>query len=675
MATPRFYVHILEPDVYVPCYDVVYDRLTVDDFVNIGKLSVISFEDISDIGYTESSSNILAPNNLVDEVGYESVISDFFGNARFETVDDYRINFTKQYNGENLNGQTAATSLGSYPTEYRIRLTNKVGSNDDVKICFAKAYASYDYVDLYVIESSGAFSSQVTWCFSNSRWAATYYKIQIGTDPHIKKYDAPPKKLVNFYRSTPPRDEKIVLERGQSIEIGFTAVYEGTEGEPYTGTVTWNNPYPDEISISGNTITVSETARNPSIQLTAYPSEHEEGDTLYDFVVINVSNPLGVYDTGGITGGQNQTGGGGSYGRLPDGSIEQSDTIDIPNGTVASPATATGFFTRYLADTNTISTFGRWLWTTDLGLQVAKAVISLIYGDPAQSVISLMSYPFNIASLPGVLQSTGNIIWGNFNSNIVSDVLNSQASQIDWGTIQLSEYWGNFLDYSPHTKVSLYLPWGTGFVDLDPGECLPGTLNVKTNIDFSKGSCVHNVIGNGNLIGSFAGQCAQQIPVLSSDFASKVAGLVTAAAAGISASAVGGAGVLAEAAMGFPNATISGGDDKVLASFSDAKRAAGRIATTSLAINRHPVNVTRNGGFTDGSAALGCQYPYVIISRPKQSMPEQYGSHFGYPSNIYRQLGTLRGYTEVGEIHLEGIPATDAELSELDRILKGGVIF
>lgn len=484
-----------------------------------------------------------------------------------------------------------------------------------------------------------------------------------------------PSKIINFFRSTPPRDEEIVLERGQSIEVGFTAVYEGTEGEPYTGTVIWNNPYPEEISISGNTITVSETARNPSVQLTAYPSEHEEGDTLYDFVVINVSNPLGVYDTGGTTGGQNQTGGGGAYGKLPDGSVEQSDIIDIPSGTVASPATSTGFFTRYLADTNTLATFGNWLWTTDFGLQVAKAVISLIYGDPAQSVISLMSYPFNISRLPGIVQATGNIIWGNFNSGISSAVLSNQAAQIDWGTIQLSEYWGNFLDYAPHTKVSLYLPWGTGFVDLDPGECLPGQLSVKTNVDFSKGSCVHNVFGNGNLIGSFAGQCAQQIPILSSDYASKVAGLVTAAAAGISAGAVGGAGVLAEAAMGYPNATISGGDDKVMTAFSDAKKTAGKIATTSLAINRHPVHISRNGGFTDGSAALGCQYPYVIISRPKQSMPVQYGSHYGYPSNIYRKLGTLTGYTEVGEIHLEGIPATDAELSELDRILKGGVIF
>ena len=480
------------------------------------------------------------------------------------------------------------------------------------------------------------------------------------------------KTVVNFFRSTPPLNEDIVLERGQSIEVGFTIVYEGEEGVPYTGEVIWENSTPDVVRVEGNTITALDDTTGWFGSLTAICGEYPD----FSFPVgVTVSNPLGIYDKGGTTGGVNQTGGGGSYGKLPDGSIEQSDPIDIPNGTVASPATATGFFTRYLADTNTISTFGRWLWTTDLGLQVAKAVISLIYGDPAQSVISLMSYPFNISTLPEVLQSTGNIVWGNFNSGISSDILNSQASQIDWGTIQLNEYWGNFLDYSPHTKVSLYLPWGTGFVDLDPGECLPGTLNVKTNIDFSKGSCVHNVFGNGNLIGSFAGQCAQQIPVLSSDFASKVAGLVTAAAAGISASAVGGAGVLAEAAMGFPNATISGGDDKVLASFSDAKRAAGRIATTSLAINRHPVNVTRNGGFTDGSAALGCQYPYVIISRPKQSMPVQYGSHFGYPSNIYRRLGTLTGYTEVGEIHLEGIPATDAELSELDRILKGGVIF
>jgi hypothetical protein len=36
-------------------------------------------------------------------------------------------------------------------------------------------------------------------------------------------------------------------------------------------------------------------------------------------------------------------------------------------------------------------------------------------------------------------------------------------------------------------------------------------------------------------------------------------------------------------------------------------------------------------------------------------------------------LGSLSGYTEVDAINLEGIPATAAELQEIEKLLKNGV--
>ena len=38
-------------------------------------------------------------------------------------------------------------------------------------------------------------------------------------------------------------------------------------------------------------------------------------------------------------------------------------------------------------------------------------------------------------------------------------------------------------------------------------------------------------------------------------------------------------------------------------------------------------------------------------------------------------LGQIVGYNEVYSIHLENIPATGAELVEIESILKGGAIF
>ena len=88
-----------------------------------------------------------------------------------------------------------------------------------------------------------------------------------------------------------------------------------------------------------------------------------------------------------------------------------------------------------------------------------------------------------------------------------------------------------------------------------------------------------------------------------------------------------------------------------------------------------PPSYPRAGTFSDATNTLGYQYPYLIISRPSQSVPKQYGRFMGYPSNIFHShLGEVRGYTEVSSIHLENINATANELDELESILKGGVL-
>ena len=540
-------------------------------------------------------------------------------------------------------------------------------------------------------------TSDYTKCFSsNSRPSgkfASVTSIKILSSPN---FSVP----ANFYRSSSPGvidSSAIELARGESSsQLEYTVVYEDGSYEAYTGEVSYTGDgLGTAYTIENNVITVAEMTSRPSAVITAKPTAYGEDTELFTFINLTITNPNGVYDEGNSDINAPGLGPGGVGGNGSFGKNEVSDPITVPNGSVAGDASATGMMTRYIANSSYLEIFGDWLWTTDLGLTIAKSAISLIYGDPAESVISVMSYPFDIRSLSGVTTRNQNLYWGNHNSGLPFIALTSAAATVDWGTISLSEYWGNFLDYEPHTKIELYLPWGTGFVPIDPGQCLPGTLRVVTNIDLNKGSCIHNVFGNNNcVIGSYAGQCSQQIPTMSNDYASKIAGVVTAAAGIATAGASGAisAGKSAGAAFdryvsdnpipasGVPVDWKSGLDASVRSSATGgfktgARSGANLAANSSVAAARRTGGVSRNGAFTDGSAALGCQYPYIILSRPTQSVPKEYGSHYGYPSNITASLGNLKGYTEVGEIHINGIDATGPELSELDHILKGGVIF
>ena len=86
-------------------------------------------------------------------------------------------------------------------------------------------------------------------------------------------------------------------------------------------------------------------------------------------------------------------------------------------------------------------------------------------------------------------------------------------------------------------------------------------------------------------------------------------------------------------------------------------------------------DVKRTGSLSSASGFMGIKKPYLILSRPIQSLPSEYNTFRGFVSNITLALSECSGYTKVSEIHLENIPATSAELDEMDGLLKAGVIF
>ena len=105
---------------------------------------------------------------------------------------------------------------------------------------------------------------------------------------------------------------------------------------------------------------------------------------------------------------------------------------------------------------------------------------------------------------------------------------------------------------------------------------------------------------------------------------------------------------------------------------ASAPFALGSIAST--AVNSMKPSVEKSGSLSGTGGLMGIQTPYLIITRPRQAIPEGQNRFIGYPSFITDFIANLRGYTEVTEVHLEGIHATSAELTEIESILKSGVL-
>ena len=318
--------------------------------------------------------------------------------------------------------------------------------------------------------------------------------------------------------------------------------------------------------------------------------------------------------------------------------IPTKDDGDTPIPIIpAIGAQATGFVALYNPTQSQLSAFSQYLWSNDFIENFKK-----LFSNPMDAIIGLHL----IYATPS-RGDVAEIVCGYSHSGVMSNTVNNQYIEIDCGNIKVNRYFGNVLDYAPYTKLQVYLPF-VGIVDLDTNEIMDGTLNIKYRIDVLTGSCLARLkITRGDYnaeLYNFAGNCAVQLPISGGSYS------------GIIANAIGVAGSL--------GATIATGG-------AMAPVLVGSVV--SSAVNSH-TNVSHSGSLGSNAGALGIMKPYLIITRPKPAEANNYQSFYGRPSNKTVRLSSCSGYTRIKEVHVDNIVATDNELSEIEQLLKEGVI-
>lgn len=327
-------------------------------------------------------------------------------------------------------------------------------------------------------------------------------------------------------------------------------------------------------------------------------------------------------------GGESDTGGGtGNF----DGTSVDIDFTSLPS----LSAVSTGFITLYNPTLAQLQSLASYMWSGAFDLDTFKK----LFADPMQAILGL-------SIVPGPVPSSGSqaVKVGNISTGINMTKAASQYIDIDCGTLNVEEFWGAYLDYEPYTKAEIYLPYiGTHQIAVD--DIMGKAVHIKYHIDILSGACAAEIKCGGSVLYTFIGSVAVSIPITGNDWTNVINGVLSIAGAVGSMVATGGA---------------------------SAPAAAGEIA--SAAVNSLKPNIEKSGSVSGGGGLMAGKVPVLILTRPRQALPASQNSFTGYPAFITRSLGSISGYTEVHKIRLGGISATDAELDEIENLLKGGVI-
>ena len=323
------------------------------------------------------------------------------------------------------------------------------------------------------------------------------------------------------------------------------------------------------------------------------------------------------------------------------------DNVGIPD-LPSLDITALGGFNLYKLQASAFAELMNFLNTTEPGASILKW-----FTNPIQAIAAAYILPYPVkGTSPATVSLLGL-------PTTISCAKCSPWNEWNLGTVYIKQGFGDcFLDYSPYSRVSMYLPF-IGVRQLTADDIIGHNINVTYQFDNISGACIAYISSDGNVRYTFSGSCAVGIPISQSNWGQTYIAAATAAAgavfggvsAGLSASGKGGGAIIGATVKGAVEG--SGGLD---------------------AFNAKPT-ISRSGSICGASSALGVEKPYLIIEKPDKAKISDPKSIIGITSGRVLSLGGLSGFNALENFHLHGIAATAEELDEIETLLHEGVIF
>ena len=240
---------------------------------------------------------------------------------------------------------------------------------------------------------------------------------------------------------------------------------------------------------------------------------------------------------------------------------------------------------------------------------------------------------------PSITSNTGiKVGYKTFNYN--PSKVTSDYVEFDCGTLQIAEYYQNFLDYEG-TRAKLYAPF-IGFVDIKPEWFQSGSLRLVYHFNIIDGSCIAFVIATSSksklsntVVATFGGNCCVHMPITGLNYSSMISGVL-------------------------------GGASKVLS---------GQIAGGAEQIATARPSIEQSNGYNAGMSFMCYRRPYLLIERPVASFSKDYPREQGLPLNVTKKLGSMKGFTTCTAPVVDNFHCLEEEKEMIKQALIEGTIF
>ena len=307
-----------------------------------------------------------------------------------------------------------------------------------------------------------------------------------------------------------------------------------------------------------------------------------------------------------------------------------SDNIELPaiEDINIMSSIASDLVKAYQVDLANLNQLTSFLWSDGFIDTLKK-----LQNNPMENIQKLFYLPYDVE-----VSASETVKIGNADSNIQGNRIVKQFQEIDFGNIDITEYYGNTLDYN--TELSIYLPF-IGEKTLNIYDIMGGSLNLKYRVDILTGNCIailsivrkQNDVTLNSVLYTYIGDMSNSVPLTSTqnNFFKQILGNLTNPTA-----------LITNSGVQFTMAGVSGVN-----------------ATTYT----HSGNIGGNNGF------MSVLTPYLIIRRPVNVKPAEYERTFGYPACTSETLANQKGYCRYRECYYDN-KYLDLEKDVADEILN-----